>query len=67
MSHETLSVMLTLARGAAELIREIYDTEFKVDYKGPKDPVTEADRKANRLICDGLAAAFPDAAIVAPP
>ncbi|MCB9590830.1 MAG: 3'(2'),5'-bisphosphate nucleotidase CysQ [Polyangiaceae bacterium] len=65
MSHETLSVMLTLARGAAELIREIYDTEFKVDYKGPKDPVTEADRKANRLICDGLAAAFPDAAIVA--
>ncbi|MCA9629851.1 MAG: 3'(2'),5'-bisphosphate nucleotidase CysQ [Myxococcales bacterium] len=65
MSQDNLSVMLTLARGAAELIRGIYETDFKVDYKGPKDPVTEADRKANRLICDGLREAFPDAAIVA--
>ncbi len=65
MSQDELSVMLTLAHGAAQLIREIYETDFKVDYKGPKDPVTEADRKANRLICDGLRSAFPSAAIVA--
>lgn len=65
MSQDILSVMLTLARGAEQVIRTIYRTDFKVDYKGPKDPVTEADRKANRLICDGLRDAFPDAAIVA--
>lgn len=65
MSEDVLKVMLELAGAAAELIREVYDTDFKVDYKGPKDPVTEADRRANSLICAGLAEAFPDAAIVA--
>lgn len=60
-----LRIMLELAKAAAVLIREVYDTDFKVDYKGPKDPVTDADRRANSLICSGLAKAFPGAVIVA--
>jgi 3'(2'), 5'-bisphosphate nucleotidase len=36
-----------------------------VDFKGPRDPVTDADRRANELICDRLSAVFPDVPIVA--
>ena len=42
-----------------------YALDFSVDYKGPGDPVTQADREANALICAELGRLFPDAAIVA--
>jgi 3'(2'), 5'-bisphosphate nucleotidase len=54
-----------IAREAATIIRKIYRTDFCVDFKAPRDPVTEADRQANTLICDRLAALFPGVPIVA--
>lgn len=54
-----------VAREAAVLIRQVYATKFDVDFKGPRDPVTEADRQANELICTRLAALFPNVPIVA--
>ncbi len=54
-----------VAREAAVLIRKVYSTEFSVDFKAPRDPVTEADRGANELICTRLAALFPGVPIVA--
>ncbi len=54
-----------VAREAAVLIRQVYATNFSVDFKAPRDPVTEADRQANTLICARLAELFPHVPIVA--
>lgn len=60
-----LAALDAVAREAAVLIREVYRTPFSVEYKGPSDPVTEADRKANALICERLTQLFPNVPIVA--
>lgn len=44
---------------------EVYERPFSVDFKGPNDPVTEADRRANDLICHRLRHAYPSIPIVA--
>ncbi|HYP89097.1 MAG TPA: 3'(2'),5'-bisphosphate nucleotidase CysQ, partial [Polyangiaceae bacterium] len=50
---------------AAKVVMEVYARPFDVEYKGPSDPVTEADRRANDLICERLQRAFPGVPIVA--
>jgi 3'(2'), 5'-bisphosphate nucleotidase len=60
-----LEAALGIARKASELIMGVYATAFTVELKGPNDPVTRADREANALICEALAAAFPGDAILA--
>ena len=55
---DELAVMLRVAREAAVIVARIYATNFSVDYKGPADPVTQADREANALICTRLAESF---------
>src|SRR6266496_4036834 len=54
-----------LAREAGRTIMEIYATDFAVTFKGRNDPVTEADKRANELIVEGLRTAFPHDSIVA--
>ena len=39
-----LDVLCDIARQAATIINEVYAKPFDVDYKAPRDPVTEADR-----------------------
>jgi len=65
VSGDTLELMLEIAGEAAVIISEVYAEPFSVDYKGPKDPVTVADRRANDLICQRLVEAFPNVPIVA--
>ena len=65
MTPEELSTLVGIAAEAAELVFRIYQTPFRVDYKGPRDPVTEADRAANELICARLETAFPGTPVVA--
>lgn len=65
MSQTLLETLDAIARDAATLIRTVYRTDFGVDFKAPRDPVTEADRQANTLICERLAALFPGVPIVA--
>jgi 3'(2'), 5'-bisphosphate nucleotidase len=60
-----LEPLLDIANEAARLVLEVYETPFSVDFKGPKDPVTAADRRANDLICRQLADVFPGVPIVA--
>ena len=55
----------SVAREAAALILKVYATKFSVDFKAPRDPVTEADRQANALICERLTTLFPGVPIVA--
>jgi 3'(2'), 5'-bisphosphate nucleotidase len=65
MSPEELATVVGIAAEAAELVKSIYEKPFSVEYKGPRDPVTEADRAANELICQRLELAFPSVPIVA--
>jgi 3'(2'), 5'-bisphosphate nucleotidase len=62
---DLLATLDAIAREAAVLIRQVYATKFSVDFKAPRDPVTEADRLANELICDRLSKRFPNVPIVA--
>lgn len=65
MTQPIADILLDIASRASELVLEVYETRFTVDYKGPSDPVTEADRRANELICRELERAFPGVPIVA--
>jgi 3'(2'), 5'-bisphosphate nucleotidase len=60
-----LDGLLDIAAEAAQVIREVYEQPFSVDWKGPKDPVTEADVRANALICTRLSELWPGVPIVA--
>jgi len=62
---EELDIMLRIAREAADIVARVYATEFSVDYKGPKDPVTDADRRANALVVAQLAKEFGPVPVVA--
>ena len=64
-SANLLDTLDVIAREAAVLIRQVYATKFSVDFKAPRDPVTEADRQANELICERLNKLFPNVPIVA--
>ena len=61
-----LETAAQLAREGGQLVLEVYGSAFTVDEK-PDDqgPVTEADRRANKLLVDGLRRAFPTDGIVA--
>ncbi|HEV8549869.1 MAG TPA: 3'(2'),5'-bisphosphate nucleotidase CysQ, partial [Polyangiaceae bacterium] len=61
----TLEVLIAIAAEASRVVAEVYATPFTVEYKGPRDPVTVADRRANDLICERLERAFPGTPIVA--
>jgi 3'(2'), 5'-bisphosphate nucleotidase len=65
VSQTLVETLDGIARDAATLIRKVYRTNFEVDFKAPRDPVTEADRQANTLICERLAKLFPGVPIVA--
>lgn len=67
MNERTLMLeeMRRLAAMASALVRDAYAKDFRVDYKGPDDPVTEVDRAANELLCTELARSFPGVPIVA--
>lgn len=57
--------LLSIGREAAREVMEVHARPFTVDFKGPEDPVTEADRRANTLICERLRALEPGTPIVA--
>lgn len=63
--RDALEAMLAVAREAGAVVARIYEGEFQVEYKGPNDPVTNADKQANALICRRLSELFPGVPIVA--
>lgn len=63
--NDTLRILLDIAARAAREVMDVYRRPFDVDFKGPEDPVTEADRRANALICAELARHFPGTVVVA--
>ena len=63
--NELVQNLLQIAAEAAVEVMDVYGQPFGVDYKGPADPVTDADRRANDLICRRLAELYPDIPVVA--
>ena len=54
-------VAIAAARAAGDIIRQIYATDYSVDYKSnDNSPVTVADREANQKIQEMLQRACPD-------
>ena len=66
MDYEKLTrVMRRLALEAGDKIMEIYgQDDFDVKSKSDDSPVTAADEAADKIISDGLRAAFPDVLLV---
>jgi 3'(2'), 5'-bisphosphate nucleotidase len=54
-----LAEVLDIARAAGRAALSIYDRGFSVELKADSSPLTEADRAAHELICDGLASLEP--------
>jgi 3'(2'), 5'-bisphosphate nucleotidase len=47
---KNLEVAIEACLKAGEVIMEVYDTAFDVEYKDDKSPLTEADKRANNVI-----------------
>jgi 3'(2'), 5'-bisphosphate nucleotidase len=60
-----LETLTAIAGAAGEVVLAQYGRALAVEYKGPRDPVTEADRQANALLVAQLNAAFPGVPVVA--
>lgn len=54
----------SVARRAGAMILEVYGTEFSVDIKADQSPLTEADRRSNQVIVDGLREDYPDVPLI---
>lgn len=59
--HDAL-IEITKAAGGA--ILEVYGSAFEVETKADDSPITEADRRAHRIIVDGLQVLTPDLPII---
>ncbi|QRM56435.1 3'(2'),5'-bisphosphate nucleotidase CysQ [Sinorhizobium sp. BG8] len=60
-----LDVLERAALKAGKAILEVYNAGPNVEYKDDHSPVTEADERAERIILEELAAAYPDIPVVA--
>jgi 3'(2'), 5'-bisphosphate nucleotidase len=64
--NSLLQQLLRIAEEASELIMAVYREPFEVAFKkGPHDPVTQADQRANDLICERLEKLAPGIPVVA--
>ena len=48
--NQNLRIAIEASLKAGEVIMDVYDTAFNVEYKDDKSPLTEADKKANDII-----------------
>lgn len=67
MQHprDLLFPLVRLVEEAGVRVAKAFEGDFKVEWKGPRDPVTEVDKAVNAFLCERLAAMVPEAGIVA--
>jgi 3'(2'), 5'-bisphosphate nucleotidase len=64
--QDVLTKLLAMARGASELVMNVYAGEdVGAELKGPNDPVTRADKEANAFILAQIAIHLPGIPVVA--
>lgn len=56
--------MIDIAEAAGGAVLEVYAGAFEVETKADDSPLTEADRRAHRIIVDGLRTLTPDLPII---
>ena len=56
--------MINIAQAAGDAILDVYGGAFEVETKDDDSPLTEADRRAHRVIVDGLRTLTPDLPVV---
>ncbi len=56
--------IITIAKEAGDAIMEIYIQDFDVDFKEDSSPLTQADLRANKIICDFLEKHYKDIPII---
>ncbi|MEM1087115.1 MAG: 3'(2'),5'-bisphosphate nucleotidase CysQ [Pseudomonadota bacterium] len=61
----TADDLARIALQAGVLIMEIYESDFQIEHKDDKSPVTEADQRAETLILTELAKVEPDLKVIA--
>ncbi|MEL7231052.1 MAG: 3'(2'),5'-bisphosphate nucleotidase CysQ [Pseudomonadota bacterium] len=61
----TANDLARIALQAGALVMQVYQSDFKVDHKDDKSPVTEADQRAEKLILAELAKVAPDLKVIA--
>jgi len=59
-----LDKIVSIAKEAGNAIMKIYEKDFIVEYKEDKSPLTEADTKANEIICSTLEKLYPNIPIM---
>jgi 3'(2'), 5'-bisphosphate nucleotidase len=59
LSNQEISQIIEISKEAGNKILEIYQSNFKVDYKQDDSPVTLADKLASTIIINGLKEIFP--------
>lgn len=62
--NSLLSKVVSLAKQAGKQILSIYHSDFTVEYKADKSPVTAADMAAHHTICQGLKQLTPEIPIL---
>ena len=60
VTHAQREAVIALARAAAAEILAVYDSEFAVQHKDDRSPLTAADLASHRCIAAGLQALTPD-------
>ncbi|MBI5538119.1 MAG: 3'(2'),5'-bisphosphate nucleotidase CysQ [Deltaproteobacteria bacterium] len=63
--QQEIDVVVQAVRDASALVLDVYASEFSVDLKDAREPVTLADRRSNELLCDRISRTFPADGIVA--
>ena len=59
-----LEKIVAIAKEAGDAIMEIYNKDFTINYKDDKSPLTQADIKANDIICNALLKLYPNIPIM---
>jgi len=52
------SILREISDEASKKILEIYNSDFKINYKNDNSPLTEADTESNKIICSQLSKEF---------
>ena len=60
MLDTEIELATELARKAGAILLDVYGSKFTVEMKSGKDPVTEADKRANAFLVAGLRDALGD-------
>lgn len=60
MKDIEIKYIINIAAKAGNAIMEIYNKGFDITYKKDKSPITEADKRANEIICSNLRKIYPE-------